>query len=70
MFSINVPHATMSNLAAILDCQIGCLPFTYLGLPMGTTKKNVRFNTLNGQGGKEAFSMLLRIILLKSATDN
>jgi len=38
MFSINVPEATMVNLAAILGCQIGSMPFTYLGLPMGTTK--------------------------------
>ena len=38
MFSINIPEATMVNLAAILGCQIGSMPFTYLGLPMGTTK--------------------------------
>ena len=38
MFSINVAAHKMETLAAALGCQIGSLPFTYLGLPMGTTK--------------------------------
>lgn len=36
--SINVPEEKMVNLAAALGCQIGSLSFTYLGMPMGTTK--------------------------------
>ena len=35
---INVPDDKMQHLAAVLGCQVGTLPFTYLGLPMGTTK--------------------------------
>ena len=38
MFSINVPANTIDALATALGCQIGTLPFTHLGLPMGTTK--------------------------------
>ena len=30
------------NLTSILGCNIGQLPFTYLGLPMGTTKPTVQ----------------------------
>ena len=41
MFSINVTETTMINLAAVLGCQTGSLPFTYLGLPMGTTKRRM-----------------------------
>jgi hypothetical protein len=35
---INVNPGKMKILAATLGCQIGSLPFTYLGLPLGTTK--------------------------------
>ena len=38
MYPINVPSDDMETLAATLGCQVGSLPFTYLGLPMGTTK--------------------------------
>jgi hypothetical protein len=38
MIPINVQHDTMLILANTFGCQIGSLPFTYLGLPMGTTK--------------------------------
>jgi len=31
----------MSILAGTLGCQIGSLPFTYLGLPLGTTKPRI-----------------------------
>jgi hypothetical protein len=31
----------MQDLANILGCTIGTLPFTYLGLPMGTTKPHM-----------------------------
>jgi hypothetical protein len=35
---INVPEEKMATLASAFGCQIGSLPFTYLGLPMGITK--------------------------------
>lgn len=38
MLPINVPQEKMVILANTFGCQIGSLPFTYLGLPMGTTK--------------------------------
>jgi hypothetical protein len=41
---INVSEDKMQQLAAVLGCQIGSMPFTYLGLPMGTIKP--RFDDL------------------------
>lgn len=38
MIPINVSPERMEHLADTFGCQIGGLPFTYLGLPMGTTK--------------------------------
>jgi hypothetical protein len=38
---INVSHEKMVTLANALGCQLGSFPFTYLGLPMGTTKPRV-----------------------------
>jgi hypothetical protein len=38
MVSINVPDSTMQDLAGAFGCQIATMPFTYLGLPMVTTK--------------------------------
>jgi hypothetical protein len=35
---INVPSEKMKILACTLGCKIGSFPFTYLGLPLGTTK--------------------------------
>jgi len=35
---INVSHDRMQHLANTFGCQVGSLPFTYLGLLMGTTK--------------------------------
>jgi hypothetical protein len=35
---INVPDAKMATLAGLMECQIGTMPFTYLGLPTATTK--------------------------------
>jgi hypothetical protein len=42
---INVSHGRMEILANTFGCQIGSLPFTYLGLPMGTTKPRAEDNT-------------------------
>uniref|UniRef100_A0A453JDH2 Reverse transcriptase domain-containing protein n=1 Tax=Aegilops tauschii subsp. strangulata TaxID=200361 RepID=A0A453JDH2_AEGTS len=41
MYPINVDHAKLDQLAAILGCNIGYFPFTYLGLPLGTKKPKV-----------------------------
>jgi len=38
MISINVDDCKMQRLAGTIGCTIGTMPFTYLGLPMGTTK--------------------------------
>jgi hypothetical protein len=31
----------MYVLAVVLDCQVGSMPLTYLGLPLGTTRPSV-----------------------------
>ena len=38
MIPVNVSTNKLNNLAAAFGCQVGSMPFTYLGLPMGTTK--------------------------------
>lgn len=38
LIPINVNQAKAEHLAGIFDCEIGKFPFTYLGLPMGTTQ--------------------------------
>jgi len=38
MVPVNVLNNKMQDLAAAFGCQIASMPFTYLGLPMGTTK--------------------------------
>jgi hypothetical protein len=38
MVPLNVPNAKLQALASVFGCQIASVPFTYLGLPMGTTK--------------------------------
>ena len=35
---INVQYGDVNALASALGCQVASMPFTYLGLPMGTTK--------------------------------
>lgn len=39
---INMGHEKASSLAAVFGCVVGSFPFTYLGLPMGLTKPQVR----------------------------
>lgn len=41
MVPINVYEESTQLLATILGCQVGKMPFTYLGLPLGTTKPAV-----------------------------
>jgi hypothetical protein len=41
MIPINIEESKMSILANTLGCSIGAMSFTYLGLPLGTTKPQV-----------------------------
>jgi hypothetical protein len=41
IYPINMPAEKMIILAKTFKCNIGTLLFTYLGLPMGTTKPNL-----------------------------
>ena len=41
MYPINVSQEKMVILASTFGCDIGSMPFTYLGLPMGTTKPKI-----------------------------
>jgi hypothetical protein len=41
MVPINIGDHKMDILANTLGCSIGSMPFTYLGLPLGTTKPKV-----------------------------
>jgi len=38
MIPINIDGVNLSQLAAAFGCQVGKFPFTYLGLPVGTTR--------------------------------
>jgi hypothetical protein len=42
MMPINVSADRLEILAATFGCAIGALPFTYLGLPLGTTKPTIQ----------------------------
>jgi hypothetical protein len=35
---INIDNEKAMHLASTMGCQVGTLPFTYLGLPLGTTR--------------------------------
>jgi hypothetical protein len=41
MIPINISDAQAHDLARVLGCQVGSMPFTYLGLPVGTTRPTV-----------------------------
>jgi hypothetical protein len=41
MVPINMTEERIQHLANTFGCEIGSLPFTYLGLPLGTTKPKV-----------------------------
>jgi hypothetical protein len=41
MVPINVPVEDSAQLAIDFGCQIGVMPFTYLGMPLGTTKPRI-----------------------------
>jgi hypothetical protein len=38
---INITDERLHFLANTFDCQTGSMPFTYLGLPLGTTKPKI-----------------------------
>lgn len=40
-YPINVNAADVTSLAAQFGCQFGSMPFTYLGLPVGTTRPKI-----------------------------
>lgn len=42
LFPINVDDAQANLLAGAIGCQLGQMPFTYLGLPLGTTRPSVQ----------------------------
>ena len=41
MIALNMSDEEAARLAAILGCRIGQLPFTYLGLPLGSTRSRI-----------------------------
>jgi hypothetical protein len=41
LYPINITEERASSLAGTIGCRVGVMPFTYLGLPMGTTRTSV-----------------------------
>jgi hypothetical protein len=41
LVAINIPEARTLHLAYTFGCKVGNMPFTYLGLPLGTTKPSL-----------------------------
>ena len=41
MIPINLEASTTTNLARVFGCGVGSMPFTYLGLPLGTSKPTI-----------------------------
>ena len=42
MIPINLEASTTTNLARVFGCAVGSMPFTYLGLPLGTTRPTIQ----------------------------
>lgn len=42
LIPINTPDTLYQNIATIFGCTVGKMPFTYLGLPLGTTRPSVQ----------------------------
>ena len=42
LITINLEPGEETEMAEVLNCQIASMPFTYLGLPMGTTKSLIK----------------------------
>jgi hypothetical protein len=45
MVPINISEDRCNELAVLLGCKKESMPFTYLGLPMGTTKPTIEYLT-------------------------
>jgi hypothetical protein len=45
LLPINISKDKANQLAGIFSCAVGSYPFTYIGLPMGTTKPKVEDHT-------------------------
>lgn len=41
LIPINLDEVSTSHLVQIFGCSVGTMPFTYLGLPLGTTRPTV-----------------------------
>lgn len=41
IYPLNVPEENIENFSLLLGCKVGTMPFTYLGLPMGSTRPRV-----------------------------
>jgi hypothetical protein len=55
LIPINIPDDEAQLLAGTLGCQIAVMPFTYLGLSMGTNQaNNARLHASSNKDRKEA----------------
>ena len=43
MIPLNIPVEKIPNFLGLMNCSQGSFPFTYLGLPLGTTKPTIEF---------------------------
>ena len=43
MIPLNIPAEKIPNFLGLMNCSQGSFPFTYLGLPLGTTKPTIEF---------------------------
>lgn len=41
MVPLNISEDKIQELSSLFQCQVGSLPFTYLGLPLGMTKPQI-----------------------------
>jgi hypothetical protein len=42
MYPINITQEKLKHLVATFNCQMGAMPFTYLGLPLSTNKPSIQ----------------------------
>lgn len=69
MTPINISQEKMEILAQTFRCAIGTMPFTYLGLSMGTKKiKDGRSHAYDGQGGEASIKHRHLALLFRTAT--
>lgn len=72
LIPINVSQEKTQLLANTLACQIGSFPFTYLGLPMGTTKPRINrgFEAHHGPSWTKTLSLFDMAVLLGEITND